>query len=113
MDRGLKEIDRFHIQHCLDSLRQDVMCLADDTPMAIPENIHKVGDGQIRKCRDWNKFTAWAVAPERTACFKQLSDFKPVIHTLEKHAFCPEGSEYYPVMKEYFEKHGHKDPFVL
>ncbi|KAJ4362979.1 hypothetical protein N0V83_010096 [Neocucurbitaria cava] len=42
-----------HIYHCLDGIRQDIMCIADDTPM--PASVaHHVGDGQIRQCRDWN-----------------------------------------------------------
>lgn len=93
LQRGVDtEIDWFHMYHCLDALRQDLMCYADDTPMPIPTDITYIGDGQVRQCRDWNKLTAWATALEQNACYKQLSNYKEVFHSLEKFAFCPEGS---------------------
>ncbi|PQE06241.1 cytochrome p450 protein [Rutstroemia sp. NJR-2017a BBW] len=113
LQRGVDtKTDWFHMYHCLDALRQDLMCYADDTPMPIPKDITYIGDGQVRQCRDWNKLTAWATAPEQNACYRQLSDYNQVFHSLEKFAYCPEGSPYYDIQREYFEKHGHRDPFV-
>ena len=111
-ERGLEQtVSSGHVNHCLDGIRQDVMCKADDTPMPITMVRHSVGNNQVMQCRDWNKLVAWSYAPERNACFRLLDDYKEIGHSLERHQFCPEGSEYYPVMKEYFEKHGHQDPF--
>ena len=92
-----------HYQHCLDALRQDIMCIADDTPMhgVIGRGI---GDGQVVQCRDWNKLIAWTQAPKRNACYRSLDDYRTVAHSLERHAFCPEGSPYYEVSRAYFQR---------
>lgn len=68
-----------------------------------------IGDTQIMQCRDIEKVRKWATSPENGACFRVGDDFRPVVHNLERHAFCPVDSPYYAVAKEYFEKHGHKD----
>ena len=98
-----------HLFHCLDGLRQDVMCVADDTPMPAAKT-HHIGDGQIRLCRDWNKLLAWSMQPKQNACHK-FDDYREVTNTLELFAFCPPDSPYYPVMESYFQIHGHKDPY--
>ncbi|KAI1805807.1 hypothetical protein F4811DRAFT_551463 [Daldinia bambusicola] len=51
-------INYSHILHCLNSLRVETMCTADDTPRYVPLNsAHGFlpGDGQSRKCRDWSR----------------------------------------------------------
>lgn len=58
--------------------------------------------------RQWQNLVAWAYEPERHGCHRLLDDYRPIVHSLERYAFCPEGFPYYPVMKAYF---GHKDPF--
>lgn len=98
-----------HLFHCLDGLRQDIMCVADDTPMPAAKT-HHIGDGQIRLCRDWNKLLAWSIQPEQNACHK-FDDYREATNTLELFAFCPPDSPYYPVMESYFQIHGHKDPY--
>ena len=100
-----------HYQHCLDSLRQDIMCRADDTPMPGIVGGH-LGDGQILLCRDWDKLIAWTQAQPRQACYRTLDDYKTVYHPLERHAFCPKDSPYYDVQNAYFKKWGHVDPYV-
>ncbi|KAI4184176.1 MAG: hypothetical protein LQ346_006150 [Caloplaca aetnensis] len=100
-----------HYQHCLDSLRQDIICHADDTPMPGIIGRH-LGDGQTTMCRDWNKLIAWTQAPQQQACYHSLDDYRTVEHSLERHAFCPVDSEYYEVQTAYFERWGHVDPFV-
>jgi len=100
-----------HVYHCLDSLRQDVMCKADDTPMPSPRIHDAVGDHQVLQCRDLSKVVEWAMAPERSACYRAGNDFRPVVNNLDRHAYCPVDSPYYPVVEEYFEKHGHKNPW--
>ncbi|KAF2637581.1 hypothetical protein P280DRAFT_109352 [Massarina eburnea CBS 473.64] len=98
-----------HLFHCLDGLRQNIMCTADDTPMPAPI-AHHVGDGQLRRCRDWSKLTAWATRPDQHACHK-FDDYREATNTLELFAYCPEGSPYGTVMEAYFAYHGHKDPY--
>ncbi|KAI0432349.1 hypothetical protein F5Y09DRAFT_353642 [Xylaria sp. FL1042] len=99
-----------HMGHCLDSLRQDIMCTADDTLMpGLVE--HRLGDKQILQCRDWEALNRWAKDPERDSCFQQISDYKHVAHNLERHAVCPPGSQYDEVSRKYFEIHGHKNLF--
>lgn len=100
-----------HMGHCLDNLRQDIMCTADDTLMpGLYE--HRLGDKQVLQCRDWDALQRWAKDPERDSCFQQASDYKHIAHNLERHAVCPPGSQYDEVSRKYFEIHGHKDLFV-
>ncbi|PVH98099.1 hypothetical protein DM02DRAFT_683284 [Periconia macrospinosa] len=99
-----------HLLHCLDGLRQDIMCTADDTPM--PAKIaHHIGDGQLRRCRDWDKLTTWATQIDRHACHS-FDDYREATNTLELFAFCPENSPYRPVMEAYFDYYGHKDGYA-
>lgn len=100
-----------HIFHCLDTLLQDVKCLADDTPMPTLTQKHEIGTGQVRKCRDFEKLIAWTQEPERHSCFHMLTDYGTVPHSLEQFAFCDMKSKYFNVAKEYFEEYGHKDPY--
>ena len=72
---------------------------------------HDVGNGQVRMCKSWDKLVAWTREPEREACYKRLSDYGEVKHSIERYAYCPEESRHYPVMKAYYEKWGHLDPF--
>nr|POE85459.1 phenylalanine aminomutase (l-beta-phenylalanine forming) [Quercus suber] len=99
-----------HIGHCLDALRQDLMCHADDTPMPSTRRRHSLGDGQETQCMDFDKLVAWAQQPERYACHRHIHEYEPVIHGVERFAFCPEDSPFRGEMEAYFEKHGHKDP---
>lgn len=78
-----------HIMHCLDSLRQDVICQADDTPRFTGQVPSRSGIGQRRQCRDWQKLEAWA--KDHTACHRHIKISDSV---LERFQFCPEGSSY-------------------
>lgn len=101
-----------HIEHCLDTLRQDLMCKADDTPMPSLELMNGGGENQNMHCKNFDKLVAWTQAPERNACYKRLYDYKPIVHSVERYAFCPSGSEHYDTMDQYFKDHGHfADPF--
>lgn len=111
-ERGLPpQIHSWHVHHCLDTLRQDLMCTADDTPMPGVAKPHEVGNGQVRMCRNFDKLVEWTHAPEREACYRRLTDYGGVINAIERYAYCPEDSQYHPIMEAYFEKWGHKDPF--
>ncbi|PQE13431.1 cytochrome p450 protein [Rutstroemia sp. NJR-2017a BBW] len=58
--RGVPQSTPFeHKFHCLDSLRQSVMCRADDTPLYTLGDFRS-GDGQLRSCRDWKLLSRWA-----------------------------------------------------
>lgn len=92
-------------------MRQDIMCRPDDTPMPSIQQRHKWGDGQVRKCKDWDALIKWTQHPSRHACFRMLSDYRRVPHSLEQFAFCLEDSPYTEVMEEYFAEHGHRDPY--
>lgn len=100
-----------HVHHCFDAIRQDVMCNADDTPMPTTELPAFVGDGQTRMCRNFDQFISWTKEPERHACYHRWTDYAPPTKKIEMFGFCPEDSEYYPVMNAYFEKWGHHDPY--
>lgn len=89
------------------------MCRLDDTPMPSIQERHKWGDGQVRKCKDWDALVKWTQHPDRHACFRMLSDYRRVPHSLEQFAFCLEGSPYMDIMEGYFREHGHKDPYAL
>jgi hypothetical protein len=100
-----------HTYHCLDILRQDIMCRPDDTPMPTEQGRHKIGDGQKRKCKDWSALVAWTQDAKREACFKMFSDYRRM-HTLEQFAFCNEGSRYTETMERYFREHGHQSLYL-
>ena len=81
-----------HIAHCLDSLRRQVMCDADDTPRATDRRKETVaGLGQHRQCRSWDALERFA--KQHTACYRrpEAPDGKPII---ERYKFCPPGSGY-------------------
>lgn len=99
-----------HVLHCLDNLRVDIQCSADDTPRFIPptttESTAKTGVGQIRQCRDWSKLNSWA--KKHDACFKynqflyqELSNNKVYPQAWQ---FCDKDSEYLPIVQKYFHK---------
>lgn len=92
-----------HITHCLDALRGDVICQADDTPRYTtitksPES----AVGQIRQCRDWKKLEEWA--KDHTSCYNYISSEADHINQLERFKFCPPNSPYWPKVREHFGK---------
>ena len=97
-----------HYEHCLNALRQDILCRADDTPMPAVPGMH-IGENQQLMCRDWNKLVEWSQAPGQNACYRQIGDYRSAIIGIERHAFCPEDSPYRNISEAYFEKNGHRD----
>jgi len=94
-----------HSNHCLDWLRNDIMCRADDTPLfATNSSKSENGIGQYRQCRDWGKLEAWA--KEHHACYRYgdfvVEDKKP--SQLGRFQYCPDDSPYLPRVREYFGK---------
>ena len=96
-----------HVIHCVDALRQDAICNADDTPRystsdAVPES----GVGQYRQCRSWDKLEVWA--KQYNACYRYVNQTATVeeLPQIERFVYCPEGS---PYIKEVEKVFGHID----
>jgi hypothetical protein len=83
-----------HLGHCLNVLREDTMCHADDTPR-YTGRVHsqanashpQAGIGQTRKCRDYNKLYEWSI--EHSACYADVED--PNAAPEEYFKKCPDG----------------------
>ncbi|KAH8777828.1 hypothetical protein F5883DRAFT_409061, partial [Diaporthe sp. PMI_573] len=56
-----------HVAHCLNTLRDAVMCMADATPMSFVNGFQMgyITDEQAHMCRDWEGLRAWANDPKR------------------------------------------------
>jgi hypothetical protein len=101
-----------HILHCLDSLRVEVMCHADDTLRYVPRNGDPAdglypGDGQGRMCRDWSKISKFV--EEHDPCYYYLEPTNEDMSNLERFKFCQPDSPYIPLIREYF---GYNDDWV-
>lgn len=70
-----------HIEHCVDDLRQGLMCSANITPVPWrwieDNNASKAVSDLVHTCRDWNKIAEWA--RERT-----IKTFDPKIHIMDE-----------------------------
>ena len=93
-------INPHHVYHCFDALRQDLMCNADDTPMAMHDFPNKIGNGQVRMCRDWAKLDQWA--QQNTACFGYVNETEGVHNEKQRYKFCPKDSIFAPNVRKYF-----------
>lgn len=85
-----------HVTHCLHTLREDVVCSADDTPR-YAGHLHAqanatsfvTGIGQNRMCRDWSKLVEFSLA--HSACYERpLDHYVPL---LDRYKHCPDGSK--------------------
>ena len=94
-----QSIPHAHIVHCLDTLRAEVMCTADDTPLYLPLNGAGVrpGEGQNRICRDWDELQNWV--DNHDPCFKDVDSDTSI---LEKMKYCHKDSPYLPTIRNYF-----------
>ena len=82
-----------HISHCLDALRRQILCDADDTPRAVQRELDGVsGVRQNRQCRDWGELERWA--KKHTACYKRPDRPVDGMRNIDKYKFCPEDSGY-------------------
>jgi len=96
-------LSMMHITHCMDSLRGDIMCQADDSPRYT--TISKSPEsavGQIRQCRDWTKLEEWAAS--HTSCYNYISAAADNINQFERFKFCPKDSPYWPAVRKHFGK---------
>ncbi|KAI1124478.1 hypothetical protein F5Y10DRAFT_285026 [Nemania abortiva] len=69
--RGIPQTRSWHhISHCLDALRRQIICDADDTPRATDRRVEVVsGLHQHRQCRSWEQLESFA--KRHTACYKR------------------------------------------
>jgi len=81
--------------HCLDVLRESVLCHADDTPMYVGHvNANTVMDeapagiGQTRMCRSWDSLMAYANS--HSACYNPHANSSD--SELDRYKYCPDGS---------------------
>jgi hypothetical protein len=86
-----------HVTHCLNVLREEIVCNADDTPRytgAFNAEVGKVaptsGIGQIKMCNDWGKLGDFAV--KHSACYKPINKSDPYFPTADRYKFCPDGT---------------------
>lgn len=81
-----------HSLHCLNALRQDVICHADDLPLYSSEDhLGNVDFGQHRTCRNWEALERWS--NEHTACWRDINPGED-IDTLLRYRYCPPGTPY-------------------
>jgi hypothetical protein len=92
--------------HCLNVLRESIMCNADDMPLytgrlhlEAHESHPRAGIGSVKMCRDWNKLQAWA--RERSACWKPYKTDDPTFPEEERYKFCPDGSRPWENLERY------------
>ncbi|KAI1283463.1 hypothetical protein F5Y07DRAFT_394371 [Xylaria sp. FL0933] len=93
--RGIPQTRSWHhISHCLDALRRQIICDADDTPRATDRRVEVVsGLHQHRQCRSWEQLEAFA--KRYTACYKRPEN-PDESHSskLDRFKHCPPGSGY-------------------
>jgi hypothetical protein len=83
-----------HVSHCVDALRRQILCDADDTPRATDRREEVVsGVHQHRKCRSWDELEAFA--KRHTACYKRPENPESDPHSkLDRFKHCPPDSGY-------------------
>ncbi|KAL8828088.1 MAG: hypothetical protein Q9170_006754 [Blastenia crenularia] len=98
-----------HVMHCLDVLRDDVICHADDTPRYTtttqkPES----GMGQIRQCRDWSKLEKWA--SNFSGCWRYLDAKHDESSEIWRWTYCPKGTPWHDRARKWTKKHQRERP---
>jgi hypothetical protein len=92
-----------HVLHCVDQMRQEAICNADDTPRFSTDDMVPVtGLHQNRMCRSWDKLEAWA--KEYTACYRYINQTASYseVPQVERFVWCPEGSPYQKEVEKVF-----------
>ena len=95
-NESLDEHGLEHALHCLESLRQDVVCNADDLPRYGGFATGESGNGQLRMCRDFGALKEWVKG--HTACHHH----DDALDVYERYSYCPKGSGYIEKVKEMF-----------
>ncbi|KPI43357.1 uncharacterized protein AB675_7161 [Cyphellophora attinorum] len=99
-----------HLLHCLENIRLDLTCNADDTPRFVPRTAHestvKTGVDQLRQCRSWDALEKWA--KEHSACFNyhefERKELEENVVYPAAWSFCGEGSEYLAQVQRFYGK---------
>lgn len=104
-DERPPSIGYHHVVHCLDQLRADVLCTADDTLRVTTPDMRPVtGEGQGRKCRSWEALEKWTWG--HPGCFRYgnptIEDQKE--DQVPRMKYCPEGSTELENVRTYFGK---------
>ncbi|KAI1826340.1 hypothetical protein F4861DRAFT_102869 [Xylaria intraflava] len=83
-----------HISHCLDALRRQILCDADDTPRVTDRRMEVVsGVLQHRRCRNWGELDDFA--RRHTACYKRPENpEQDPLPSIESFKHCPPGTGY-------------------
>ena len=93
-----------YTMHCLDSLREDIMCHAEDAPRYTTTGREPIsGIGQTRQCRDWNRLKEWAQS--YSACWRYLGIEADQHSELEGYLYCAPDSLCYARMQRWAAKH--------
>ena len=92
-----------HVVHCVDALRQDIICNADDTPRySTATRSPESGVGQVRQCRSWEKLERWARG--HNACYKYVNQTVEDLPEVQRFIYCPQGSPYRKEVEKVFGK---------
>ena len=99
-----------HVMHCIDHMRKDAMCNADD--FLLPTPPRRQGNpgsrGQSRVCKNWDSLVGWV--KERDACYQHITDdevgFAENHHEIERFLNCKPDSPYAQRMREYVDSKG-------
>lgn len=63
------------MNHLLTRDHQSIQCNADNTPL-YSFGDYTAGNGQLRKCKDWNSLREWAT--KNTACYRDSVEEIPI-----------------------------------
>jgi len=95
-----QKIPHAHVVHCLDNLRQDIICSADDSPRYLHNNGSHSGENQVRQCRDFNKLNAWA--EQHDACYKPIKQLGEDMAEIERYKYCKTDLEALDEARKFF-----------
>lgn len=100
-----QSLEYHHITHCLDQLRADVQCTADDTLRVTTPDMRPVtGEGQVRSCRSWDALQAWTL--ENQGCYRygnpSVEDVKQ--SQIPRMRYCRDGTPDMDRVRDYFGK---------
>ena len=93
--------NHYYVIHCLDTLRRDIICNADDIPRYTTlKPIPEPGHGQLRQCRSWDKLNDWA--KRYNACYRYTHEASGNYPEVQRLVWCPEVSPYRKEVDKYF-----------
>ncbi|MCJ1477339.1 hypothetical protein MMC13_006010 [Lambiella insularis] len=90
-----------HLVHCLDILRQEIMCTAADTPIA-GKAAGGLGTNPTRLCRSWDALEAFAQQYNACYSFANESASAADLPRIERFRYCPPDSPYRAAMEAVF-----------